>query len=164
MNYYQDNKQALNDLIGDLQNDNGISLIAKEDIESELDYANKMHKLEETIGCPLDVRLKVSLGTPVYIFVKLDMSRQLNMTTYRENESWKFIGDKILTQVIVISEDGLGDIKRPSFKVSRPTDFSTPCESFEKYERRLLWKDYNKTWWLSNNWWYKKDTKDWQKW
>ena len=54
MDYYTDNKQALKDLIGDLEDGNGISVMAQEDIESELDYASKFHSLEDKLGCPLD--------------------------------------------------------------------------------------------------------------
>ena len=65
MDYYTDNKQALKDLIGDLQDGNGISVMAQEDVESELDYASKCHNLEEQLGCPLDVVVK-ALQNGVY--------------------------------------------------------------------------------------------------
>lgn len=118
-----------------------------------------LDKLKKQIGCPLDVRLKVSLGTSVYIFVNLDMSRQPSITTRREDGTWKLIGDKYLAEVTVLSDE----LHCSGFEVSMPS-FSVPCERFERHDRVLRWKDYNKTWWLSKDWWYKKDTKDWQKW
>lgn len=112
---------------------------------------NIYNQLTEQLGCPLEVRLQISLGTPVYIFVQLDMSRQPDISIRREDGTWqKVTEDKLLTEVIVISNEGLGDIKCPSFQVSAP-EVSMPFEKFERHERRLLWKDYKKTWWLKKD-------------
>ena len=79
------------------------------------------------------------------------MSKQPDISIRRKDGTWrKVTEDKLLTKVIVISNEGLDDIKCPSFQVSVP-EVSIPCEKFERRERRLLWKDYGKTWWIKED-------------
>lgn len=129
MNYYNDNKQALNDLISDLEDGNGISIMAKEDVESELDYASKCHNLEEELGCPLDVVVR-ALKEGVYVLdeetggTKWILRGFVNHTQDYEMEEFGFVDDRDWAN-IKDEETGL-DI--PIF---------------------YAWKDYKKTWWLN---------------
>ena len=127
MDYYTDNKQALKDLIGDLKDGNGISVMAQEDIESELDYATRCHNLEEQLGCPLEVVVK-ALSRGFYIDInKVEIDPPL------KNPS----GDLIL--------------------INRPKDFRLnlwyeriEVASFGHYLEVYL-KDYKTTWWLETD-------------
>lgn len=85
MRYYKDSKQALSDLINDLENDNGILLIAKEDVESELEYANKCHSLEEKIDCPLEEIFEFVKLLKKYYYV--DITGQLQARNVWDNKN-----------------------------------------------------------------------------
>ena len=116
-------------------------------VRKELDYASKCHKLEEEIGCPLDVRLHVDLGTPIYI--EVHRNKDADISIRNEDGTWtRITGDKILVKTIVIS-DMFSTIKSKSFVVSRPD--SIGCDKYENRERRLFWSDYQKTWWLKSD-------------
>ena len=124
MDYYTDNKQALKDLIGDLEDGNGISVMAQEDIESELDYATRCHNLEEQLGCPLAVVFK-ALSRGFYIDIK-----RVEIDPPLENP----------TEHLLL--------------VDCPKDFRLnlwyeriEVASFGHYLEIYL-KDYKKTWWL----------------
>jgi len=49
-------------------NDLYISKDTFKPLEEELEYADKMHNLEEQIGCPLDVVLKIKFGDINYVY------------------------------------------------------------------------------------------------
>ncbi len=66
MKYYVHNREALEDLISDLENDNGVLKPAKEDVESELDYAYRGHRTEDDFGCHPEIVLKALLQGYIY--------------------------------------------------------------------------------------------------
>lgn len=119
-------------------------IFTKEYSEPLWNYLN----LEEEIGCPLNVRLKVDIGTPIYIYV--DRNKDANISIRNEDGTWtRITGDKILVKTTVLS-DVFSTTKSKSFKVSSP-DNTLVCTKYENRERRLFWKDYQKTWWLKQD-------------
>lgn len=100
MKYYDNNKKALNDLISDLENDNGILLIAKEDVESELEYAEKCHDLEKQISCPLEVVGKLRQTSYIYRddgigfgFIGINFNDEDKLILYNDDECNIFTSD-----------------------------------------------------------------------
>lgn len=121
MNYYNDNKQALNDLISVLENGNGISIMAKEDVESELNYTSKCHSIEEEIGCPLEV------------YVKL-------------HQQMKFYRLNALNEIIECEIDNPNDYE--VYHIQANGIFFNQCDYGWQF---YSFKDYKKTWWLKKD-------------
>ena len=112
-----------------------------------LETIKELVDLQKEIGCPLDVRLKVDVGTTIYIYVRRD--KDANTRVRNEDGTWtRITGDKILVKTIVLS-DMFSTTKSKSFKVSSPD--SIACDEYENRERRLFWSDYKKTWWLKED-------------
>ena len=117
------------------------------DMVEALETIKEVVNLQKEIGCPLDVRLHVDLGTPIYIEVRRDKTADISVRN--EDGTWtKITGDKMLVKTIVIS-DMFSTTKSKSFVVSRPD--SIACDKYENRERRLFWSDYKKTWWLKED-------------
>lgn len=139
MNYYNDNKQALNDLISDLESGNGISVMAEEDVESELGYASKCHNLEEKLSCPLDVFVKllfeqkiwIEVNGKMYLTENIDFSIELEL---QEDETW----------INTLEDYGEAEFWAWYIYNRNYTDHYT-----DHVVLRL--KDYKKTWWLKED-------------
>jgi hypothetical protein len=58
------NEKQINDYIDSMEEKNVIY------VDKELEYAKKCHKLEEKLGCPLDVYAKIQSGLVDVIYVK----------------------------------------------------------------------------------------------
>ena len=142
MKYYVHNREALEDLIGDLQNDNGLLKTAKEDVESELDYAYRGHRTEDDLGCHPEVMLKALLQGYIYTdcgedmgFLKCNVTdlEKWNVTDLEYFESFEKFALVNINGVNVGLENGVNG----TYAHLRKDAF--------------LLEDYGKTWWLKKD-------------